>query len=146
MDAGLIHFRQRGHGALQFPFESAAVVDLFGEIAGAKVRAIEQLEADAARFGQARAGKRQPRVRHMLGRNRNRGAGFIQPVFDTGFADLLCNGRSIFGGEPAIKDPEIAVVASTSDQTESQSAENTAGTSDERDLLRCGVRDFQIGG
>ena len=75
MDARLIDFGERGDGALQFAFERAAIVDLFGEIAGAEVGAVEELETDAAGFRQARAGEREPRIRQA-----SEGTSTVAPV------------------------------------------------------------------
>ena len=72
VDAGLIHFGKSGDGAFEFSFERAAVVDLFGEIAGAQIRAVEEFETDAAGPRHARAGQREPRLRQPVGRNQSR--------------------------------------------------------------------------
>ena len=74
VDARLFHFADGHDGAFQLAFNGAMIIHLFGEFAGAEVGLIEQLEADAAGFGQSRGGHLQAGFGDLVGRNQNRGA------------------------------------------------------------------------
>ena len=111
VDARLIDFGERGDRALQLAFERAAIVDLFGEIAGAEVGAVEKLEADAPGFRQARTGERQsahpPRDR--------REPETVAPVSSSRYSipasRIFCvTAAASSGGECAVEDAERAFV------------------------------------
>ena len=57
MYPGLFDFDQRHGRALEFAFQCAAIVHMLGEVRGAEVGLIKQLEPDSARLGQSGGGK-----------------------------------------------------------------------------------------
>jgi hypothetical protein len=58
----LLHLAHGIQRPLQFAFQSPAVVDVLHEIGRAELSLVEQLEADAPRFGQAGGGHLQTRL------------------------------------------------------------------------------------
>ena len=134
MNARLVDLGERGNGALQFAFERAAIVDLFGEIARAQIGPVEKLETDAAGSRQTGAGQRESRLRQAFGRNQYGGAGFIEPEFDSRFADFLRDGGGIFRRESAVESRgnPLSCFHFSSPKTAEQT---TNGHKDQRDLL-----------
>jgi hypothetical protein len=110
MDAGLIDFGERGDGAFELAFEGAPVVDLLGEIAGAEVGLVEQFKADAAGARQSCAGEGETSFGQPGGGDRDGGTGFVEAVFDAGFANLLGYGGGVLGGESGVEGAEIVFV------------------------------------
>jgi hypothetical protein len=123
VNAGLIDFRERGHGAFELAFERAAIVDLFGEVARAQIRSVEKLESDSACSGESRARQSEPCVRQTAGRNLDGRAGFVELEFDSRFADFLGNGGGVFRRESAVQHAEIAVML-PSQKTENDGTRN----------------------
>jgi len=75
VDAGHLHPLDRPDGAGQFAFQRAQVVDVLDEAGGAeRVRAVEDLVADAAALGQAALGELHAQPGHPVARHHDEGA------------------------------------------------------------------------
>ncbi len=104
MDARLIDFGQGGDRAFQFSFERAAIVDLFGEIAGAEVGAVEELKADAPGFGQTGAGEREPAHRRDVPKAQARWSPVSSSRYSIPASRIFCvTARGILGSESAVE-------------------------------------------
>ena len=107
MDARLLDLGQRHHGALQFAFQRAPVIHVFGEFGGAEIHFVEQLEADAAGLGQADGGHGQPQFGQPRGGHQHRAAAFGQAVFGAGFLQFLHDAGGVFRRQAREQRPEI---------------------------------------
>ncbi len=72
MDACACDRCQGFHGACQFAFQRALVVDLFQELAGAELLVFHQFEADRTALGQAFRGHLQAHFMHFVGGHHQR--------------------------------------------------------------------------
>ncbi len=84
MHAGGLDRRNGLNRLLQFAFEGALVVDLFGELADAEFLVVHQFEADRTAFGQALRREPQAHFVDLFGRHEDRAARVGELVRDVG--------------------------------------------------------------
>ncbi|MDZ7639148.1 MAG: hypothetical protein U5J83_13010 [Bryobacterales bacterium] len=78
VDTGLLNGLDRAQTALQLPLDGALVVDVLGEIGGAEIGLVEDLETDASGLGQALGGEAKALLGHLRGRHQNARARLVE--------------------------------------------------------------------
>ena len=75
------------------------IVDLFGKFAGAEIRFIKKLEADAARFRKSRGGHLQTGLGDLIGCDQDSGASVGQAILEAAFVQFGHQSARVLIGE-----------------------------------------------
>ena len=138
VDARLFDFGQSGNRTFQLPFERAAIVNLFGEIARSQVGAVEEFKTDSPGFGQTGSA-----TANLASARCPEGTSTVEPVSSRRYSipasRIFCvTARGVLGSERAERNAEIAFVLPLEKPPREGTEHDRNG--DQRDLLRAAQR------